>query len=226
MQERDWRLDNAAHELHYGDRIFPCDRDIESFACWAGHALLLSSDTDCLSLWDAEGLVRTIRVGVYPQDMAIVGNQAVVCGGADGCIHLLELPELQICSSYPLPGMPENIALADDRAYVLTLMTDTEVQTALIEVDLLCGRYRKLAALFGIPGAITLDTAGLWVAVSEMLLHFPHDRAEPDVMIQGFGLIDRITLLPDGLYLSDALEGRAYRLHRNGMHWTPIPIRT
>ena len=95
MQHAFFRVDNAAHLLHFGGRAFPCDREIVAARPWQGHALLLSADTDCLSLWDADGLIRTARVGVYPQDMALSAEAAWVCGGADGKLHVLTLPTLR-----------------------------------------------------------------------------------------------------------------------------------
>ena len=58
MQDSGWWIDHRTHMLHHGTHCFPCDREIEAMAVWRGHALLLSSDTDCLSLWDEEGLIR------------------------------------------------------------------------------------------------------------------------------------------------------------------------
>ena len=167
MRESDWWIDHAAHMLHHGSLSFPCSRDIEAMAVWENCALLLSSDTDCLSLWDEEGLARIARVGVYPQDMAVSGNAAYICGGADGKLHLLTLPELQETAEYPLPGMPERICLHQNTAYILTLMVEPEVHTALLRVELATGEYALIDSFFGVPEALAADESGLWVAVSE-----------------------------------------------------------
>lgn len=226
MLESSWRVDHAAHELHFNGRVFPCDRDIEASACWSGHALLLSSDTDCLSLWDESGLVRTLRVGVYPQDMAVADDHALVCGGCDGHLHIVSLPELQPVASLPLPGMPEKIALVDDRAYVMTLLTEPDVHTALLEVDPVFRQHWEIACFPGIPGALAAGHEGLWVAVSEQLLHFPFGSAAPDIQINGFGLISRISLQPDGLFLWDSLENARYFLRCSGRQCSLMPICT
>lgn len=167
MWQADIRVDNEAHVLHFDGHAFPCDRDVEAVKRWQDHALLLSSDTDCLSLWDTEGLVRLARVGVYPQDLAVTEDTAVVCGGADGRLHLLTLPDLFETAEYPLPGMPERLCLRGDKAWVLSLIPEPEVHTMLLVADLSTGCWTELRRFGGIPEAISVDEGGLWIAVSE-----------------------------------------------------------
>ncbi len=201
-------VDNAAHKLHHAGQDFPCDREIEALQVWRGYALLLSSDTDCLSLFDAEGLLRTARVGVYPQDMALQGDTAYICGGADGRIHLLSLPALQETASIPLPGMVERIALRGQTAYILTLLPEEPVCTALLSCPLSAMQHTELMRFPGIPGALAADASGLWVGVSEQVLHLPHGADSPDLMIDGFGLPRRIMPTADGAVVYDELENR------------------
>ncbi len=200
-------VDNAAHLLLHAGRIHPCDRDIEALLPWHGHALLLSSDTDCLSLWDGEGLMRTTRVGVYPQDMALQGDIAVICGGADGKVHLISLPELQVLAAHPLPGLPERISIRGHTAYLLTLLTEHEPQTALLRLELPTGRHQELARFSGLPGAICATETGLWVAVSELLMHLSLDSARTDTVIEGFSLIRRLDAQGNAILATDPLEG-------------------
>ena len=167
MWQTDLRVDNDTHVLHFRGHDFPCDRDVEAVQHWQGQALLLSSDTDCLSLWDEEGLIRTARVGVYPQDVAVAGDIAVICGGTDGRLHLLSLPDLFETADYPVPGMPERLCLRGDNAWVLTLLPEPEIHTMLLTIDLSTGKWTELRRFSGIPEAITADERGLWVAVSE-----------------------------------------------------------
>ena len=178
MWQTDLRVDNDTHVLHFRGHDFPCDRDVEAVQHWEGHALLLSSDTDCLSLWDEEGLIRTARVGVYPQDVAVSGNTAVVCGGADGRLHLLSLPDLFETAAYPVPGMPERLCLRGDKALVLTLLPEPEVHTMLLTLDLVTGKWMELRRFSGIPEAITADERCLWVAVSEGAVRLPFDELD------------------------------------------------
>lgn len=208
MQNADLWVDNEAHLLHMGSRVFPCDRDVEAISAWRDHALLLSSDTDCLSLWDADGLIRTAQVGVYPQDMAVAGNTAYVCGGADGMLHLLKLPDLYPSADYPLPGMPERVALHGDAACLLSLLADGDLETALLRLDIHNGTYLELARFAGLPGAITATESGLWIGVSEAVLHIPHGATEADLIIEGFGLPRRIDAEEDGVVVFDELEAR------------------
>lgn len=211
-------VDNAAHLLLHEERLLPCDRDIEALLTWRQHALLLSSDTDCVSLWDREGMVRTLRVGVYPQDMALYGDAAVICGGADGKAHLIALPELHPLMDYALPGMPERICIRGESAYLLTLITGPEVQTALLELALPTGRYRELARFPGLPGAICATYDGLWVAVSEMLLHLSPDAAQVHTVIEGFSLIRHLDAQGSSVLATDPLEGLCARVTK-----TPRP---
>ena len=199
-------VDNGAHLVHLDGRSFHCDRDIEAAVPWQGHGLLLSSDTDCLSLWDREGLVRTARVGVYPQDMAVQGDRACICGGADGKLHLLTLPFLRTEAAYSLPGMPERVCLQHHIAHVLTLLPEPEVHTALLHVNLTDGTTLEALRLPGLPGAITADQAGLWIGVSELVLHLPHASDAPDMVIGGIGLPRRIEVQSDGVLILDALS--------------------
>ena len=201
-------VDNAAHMLHHAGRCFPCDRDVEALALWNGHALLLSSDTDCLSLWDSEGLIRTARVGVYPQDMAVAGSTAYVCGGADGMLHLLDLPELRESSDFLLPGMPERVCIHENKAYILTLLSDDDVQTALLRLDLPLGASHEIMRFPGLPGTIAADGSGLWTGVSELVLHLPYGAKDADLLIKGFGLPRYIEVQSEGVLVVDELEDR------------------
>lgn len=210
MQLSDVWVDEGTHLLHFGKRVFPCDRDVEAIRLWNGHALLLSSDTDCLSLWDEEGLIRTARVGVYPQDMAVQADMACICGGADGKLHLLTLPDLQAEAEIPLPGMPERICLHADTAHVLTLLTDPDVQTLLLDVNLTTGRQQTAGRYSGLPGAITMDESGLWVGVSELVMHLPFGTDAPDVVIEGIGLARQIEVGADGIIITDALTDQKH----------------
>ena len=165
--KQDLHVDNASHTLYFRDKTFPCDRDIEVALLWREYALTLSSDTDCLSLWDMDGLVRLARVGVYPQDMALQHDTAYVCGGADGKLHLLSLPALEELAEYSLPGMPERLCISGGTVYILTLLTEPEVHTGLLQLPPNTGRWVLLRRLGGIPESIVADQSGLWIAVSE-----------------------------------------------------------
>ena len=203
-----WRLDNTAHLLYFGGRAFPCDREIVAARPWQGHALLLSADTDCLALWDADGLVRTTRVGVYPQDMAVHADAAWVCGGADGMLHRLTLPSLQETASIVLPGMPERVCLHDDDAWVLSLLAEPEVCTLLLQINLQKPEAQEITRFAGIPGTLTTDEKGLWVSVTELVVRLPWGTDVPDVIVEGIGLADKIEIKDDGMVITDGLNGR------------------
>lgn len=203
-----FRVDDAAHLLHFGGRAFLCDREIVAAHPWKGHALLLSADTDCLSLWDADGLIRTARVGVYPQDMTVQEDAVWVCGGADGKLHQLALPSLRETAEFALPGMPERLCLRGNDAWVLSLLAEPEVCTTLLRVDLQTGAAHEITQFSGIPGALTEDTTGLWVGVSELVVHLPWEADKPDVVVEGLGLPEKIAVQEKGVIITDGLEGR------------------
>lgn len=210
-------VNNAVHLLHHAGHLFPCDREIEALQTWRGQALLLSSDTDCLSLFDAQGLLRLTRVGVYPQDMAVRENTAYICGGADGRVHLLDLPSLQEKAAFPLPGLVERIALHQQTVYLLTLLPEEPVCTALLSCPLTTMQPAELRRFAGIPGALATDNSGLWVGVSEQLLHLPHGEDTPDMVIEGFGLPRRIIPIHGGALALDELENRLVQCTHQGV---------
>ncbi len=212
MGHADFWVDDAAHLLHLGGRAFPCDREIVASARWKEYALLLSADTDCLSLWDAEGLVRTARVGVYPQDMAVHEDAAYVCGGADGHLHLLALPELHAITAISLSGMVERVCVHAEAAWVVSLLPEPDVHTALFRVDLQTREALEITRFAGIPGALTADKTGLWLGVSEMALHLPWGMDTPDVIVKGISLPGLIDVQPEGVIITDTLEGRQFFL--------------
>lgn len=205
MRHGEVYADNAAHLVHMGGECFPCDREIEALVRWQGHVLLLSSDTDCLSLWDGEGLLRTARVGVYPQDAAVSVDTAFVCGGADGRVHLLSLPDLTEQAVYAVPGMPERICVQDGAAYLLTLLPEPEVRTALLRLDVQSGAQEELAQFAGIPGAIAADSGGLWLGLSGLVLRQPW---QGDTLVyEGFGLPRQIIAEEGRALIADPVQG-------------------
>lgn len=200
-----FRVDDAAHLLHFGGRAFPCDREIVAAHPWKEYALLLSADTDCLSLWDADGLIRTARVGIYPQAMAIAADAAWVCGGADGTLHRLSLPSLRETAEFQLPGMPERVCLHGESVWVLSLLPEEPGCTALLQVT---PKVQEITRFAGIPGALAADEKGLWVGVTELVVHLPWGTDVPDMIVEGIGLAERIEVQPKGVLIEDSLESR------------------
>lgn len=203
--------DNAAHLLWHS-RLLPCDRDIEALLLWQHYALALSSDTDCLSIADPDGWLVTARVGIYPQDMCLSGSSVLVCGGADGQVHHLSLPELHILRTFHVPGVAMRIHANGDAAHVLCSAGDEHMYTLLGRIDLATGAYAEIARLPGLPGAVQADAAGVWAAVTERLYHFPTGETQPDILLDGFGLIRHLERCSDGLLITDPLEDMVAQL--------------
>ncbi|MBQ8202246.1 MAG: hypothetical protein IJZ74_10840 [Clostridia bacterium] len=185
-------LDDSQHLLWLSGHLLSCDRDVEALQLWQGHALVLSSDTDCLSIADKDGWLVTTRIGMYPQDMCITGDTVCICGGADGLVHLLTLPELHTMATFPVPGQAQRIHVAGQTAYVLCAAESDGLRCRLCRLDLSDGRCRPLSELPGLAGAVRMDVNGVWVAASETLVHFPFDHSSPDCVFGGFGLIRHI----------------------------------
>lgn len=199
--------DNAAGLLWHSGRLLPCPRGVEALSLWHGHALLLSSDTDCLTLYDPAGEpLITARVGVYPQALCLHRDTAYVCGGSDGCIHALSMPELYQLDSWSLPGMTQRIAATDAALHVLCLTEDAGLQCLLVRLDRHSGRWEITQRWPGLPGAIAAGADGtLWAAASEQLYRLSPDAAVTDVY-EGFGLIRHIDVHHNMALVTDPLE--------------------
>lgn len=200
-------VDNAAHLLWHGQAL-PCPRDVEALALWQGYTLILSSDTDSLSIADRDNWLVTARVGICPQDMCLLEDSVLVCGGADGHVHRLSLPDLCLLQSYPVPGMAQRISAGDDAAHVLSAAGDEDMHTLLGRLDLRNGTYTEVARLPGIPGAVRGDgNGGLWAAATDRLCHFPAASTQPDAAFRGFGLIRHIDVQGNAALLTDPVAG-------------------
>ncbi len=210
---------DAPHRLLWmGEKLFPVDGGIEALLLWQGYPLLLSGDTDCLLLLDPQSgspLVLT-PVGVYPQDMCLMpGNAVAVCGGAEGAVHLLCLPELTIFRTIRVPGNAQRIAWQHGCLYVLCAAEDDGLCCLLCRLYPQTQRYEPLATLPGLPGALRGDGRGLWAAASEMLCYFPEGSTQPSVRLAGSGLIRHIDC-QDGLVLTtDPLMGQIQLIRKD-----------
>ena len=233
MLERDWReadcplgsvtnialesgrvaaLDNESHQLWLGGQVLRADTGIEAMQLWQGHCLTLSGDTDCLTLTDAATgeMLLTTPAGVYPQDMCVIPGMGMVavCGGADGTVRLLTLPDLRPVKTAHVPGNAQRIDASCGWLHVLCLTEDDGLKCLLCRVPIYGDRYDPVATLPGLPGAIHADRAGgLWTAASERLYHFPRDSRVPDWSLPGFGLIRHIDCWGQWALVTDPVMG-------------------
>lgn len=197
-------LDNTAHAVWTGQRIIPVDSGVEAMLLWGEHLLTLSGDTDCLTLLSLNGggPLLTIPVGVYPQDMCLLpGSRSLaVCGGADGMIHIIRLPELWEEQTIRLPGHVHRATCLGGVLYALCTVEDAGLCCQLCSIR--GGRCRPLARWPGLPGAIHRDDTGcLWVAASEVLCRFHKGEYHP---LKGeFGLIRHMDSRRGMLLISD-----------------------
>lgn len=202
--------DNTQRLVWLGDALFPVAGGVEALLLWQGRLLVLSGDADSLTLFSPAGTPLFLApVGVFPQDMALLpGGFVAVCGGAEGTVLLLRLPELTVDKRIRVPGSAQRIAWQGGLLYVLCAVEEDGLRCLLGRINPRTGRYDALTVLPGLPGAIHADSAGrLWVAASETLSCFrPGDRS-PRQTIGGFGLIRHIASWERHLLLSDPVTG-------------------
>lgn len=197
-------LDNTAHAVWVGRRIIPVDSGVEAMLLWENTLLTLSGDTDCLTLFSlATGQpLLTVPAGVYPQDMCLLpgGRSLAVCGGADGLLRVIRLPELWEEQALALPGSVQRVACMGSTLYVLCATEQDGLCCQLYRVE--GGRWSAIARWPGLPGAIHADSAGrLWVAASELLCCF--HQCEYRLLPGEFGLIRHMDSRGGKLLASD-----------------------
>lgn len=208
-------LDNTEHLLWFNDQLLSVASGMECLLMWRGFPLLLSGDTDCVTLLDASAgdPLFLAPAGVYPQDMCLLPDDAVaVCGGGAGAILLMHLPELQLIRRIQVPGSAQRIILAGKWLYVLCTIEDNGLQSLLCRVDPRSCRYEPLYTLFGLPGALHINDRGLWVSASENLYRFRPGEHRPMQVFPGFGLIRHIASRNNQLLLSDPVAGSLFLL--------------
>lgn len=200
-------VDNTSHRLWMSGSTLPVDSGVEKLLFWHDCLLTLSGDTDCLTLLDAAGApITTMPAGVYPQDMCLLpgGQLLAVCGGADGMLRLIALPECRVQRAIPLPGNVQRVAWWAGRLCVLCALEDDGLKCLLCAVAPQTGQVKHLARWPGLPGAIHADHHGrLWVAASEMLCCFEQGNCTPTYMQGDFGLIRHMDSHGGALLLSD-----------------------
>lgn len=204
--------DNAAHQLWLGGQPLLAASGMEALRLWQGRCLSLSGDTDCLTLLDAASgeLLLSAPAGVYPQDMCVLPGLGLVavCGGADGTVRLLSLPDLRPVKTARVPGNAQRIDASCGWLHVLCLTEDDGLKCLLCRVPIRGDRYDPVATLPGLPGAIHADRAGgLWMAASEKLYHFSRDSRLPDQALPGFGLIRHIDCWGQWALVTDPVMG-------------------
>ena len=208
-------LDNTEHLLWLNDRLLPVASGIECLLIWRDHPLLLSGDTNALTLLDpVSGTPMFLAPGgVYPQDMCLLpGNAAAVCGGDIGKILLLQLPDLQLIRHIPVPGSARRLARLGRWLYILCATEDDASPTLLCRADLRSDRYEPLRTLPGLPGALYADDTGIWAAVSDKLYHFVPQTRTFTERCRSLGLVQHITGMNHCHLLSDTLLGALFLL--------------
>ena len=202
--------DPVSRQLYRQGRIRALPTGVVALRCWRERLLMLSSETNCLTLCDAHDNPQvTSPAGIRPCDCCISGAFAVVCGGEDGCLHLFSLPELREVAAYPVPGCPMRVIAADGVLTCLSLMSPDPPQSLLFRFCPATEDFAPVALLPGLCGAIAATPTGsLWVGVGEQLLHFPLASVVPDVRLGGFGLITSLSCQDLQLLIGDSWAGR------------------
>lgn len=103
--------DSVNRLLYRQGRASTLPPGVEVLRCWRNQLLTLSSETNCLTLYDAHDYpLVTSPAGIRPCDCAVVDCQVIVCGCEDGCLHIFSLPDLREIAAYPVPGCPMRVA--------------------------------------------------------------------------------------------------------------------
>lgn len=202
--------DSVNRLLYRQGRISTLPPGVEVLRCWRNQLLTLSSETNCLTLYDAHDYpLVTSPAGIRPCDCAVVDCQVIVCGCEDGCLHIFSLPDLREIAAYPVPGCPMRVAADGGVLTCLSLLSPDPPQTLLFRLCLTSGDFAPVALLPGWCGAVTIaDDHTIWAGVGEQLLHFPLDSVVPDVQFGGFGLIRFLSCQQSKLLISDPWAGR------------------
>lgn len=216
--------DDAQHLLWNGRAVWPIDSGVEALAWWRGRALVLSGDTDSLTLLDPDtGQPQMLTpAGMYPQDLCFVsGDLAAVCGGADGLLRLIRMSDLRTVREIPLPGIPQRVAFASGVLTVLCLTGDAALNTLMVRVPLGGGPAQRVCVMPGLPGALCPDgRGGIWMAVTERVAHFPPQSCAPDLCLSDFGLVRHMERLGDRVLTSDPVLGQCVLVGPGGQRQT------
>lgn len=202
--------DSFSRQLYRQGRIRALPPGVVAIRSWRNQLLLLSSETNCLTLCDAHDNPQvTSPAGIRPSDCCVCGSFAVVCGGDDGCLHIFSLPDLREISAFPVPGCPMRVIASDGVLTGLSLLSPDPPQSLLFRFCPANADFAPVALLPGLCGALAMAADGsLWVAVGEQLLHFPLATVVPDVRLGGFGLITSLSCRQSQLLMSDSWAGR------------------
>lgn len=202
--------DERAHTLWLDGRLLPLDGGVEAlYRCEAG-VLCLSGDTDCLTLIDpCSGLpLITSPAGAYPQDVCLLSDRAAaVCGGMDGTLRLLRLPELTTLQVIRCPGSVQRVVRRGGTLYALCACGDETLRCVLCRITLSPARCEAVASWPGLPGCLHAEADGtLWIAASETLLRLP--PGGPVSRVPGdYGLIRRLDSRDGRLLAADPVLG-------------------
>lgn len=204
-------LDDRDHLMWNGERLFAVPAGVEAIACWQENCLVLSGDTDCITLLEADTGMPLVLVpaGVYPQELCLLpGRDAVaVCGGVDGSVRLLSLPELRPQGVFHVPGNAQRVACQGGWLCVLCAVEDDGLCCLAGRIPLYGGRYDPLLTMRGLPGAVRGDgRGGWWIAASECLCHLDA-KGQVDRRLLGQGLIRHMDAAGQRLLVSDPVLG-------------------
>lgn len=207
-------VDNTQQLLWSGDHLFPVDPGVEKLLLWRGHPLVLSGETNTLTLLDpSTGAPMFLApAGIYPQDMCFLSEHTIaVGGGEDAMVHIFRLPELSCEKTLILRGAVQRIAIHRQWLYVLCDAVG-ESHCMLQRVHPASMRYELLLELPGPSGTLYCGHHGLWVAAGECLCRLHGDDHRLLHHHQGFGWIRYIIGWHGALLLSDVAQGALYRL--------------
>lgn len=141
--------DSVNRLLYRQGRASTLPPGVEVLRCWRNQLLTLSSETNCLTLYDAHDYpLVTSPAGIRPCDCVVVDCQVIVCGCEDGCLHIFSLPDLREIAAYPVPGCPMRVAAGWRSAHLpVAAEPRSAAKTLLFRLCLTSGDFAPVALL-------------------------------------------------------------------------------
>lgn len=151
-------VDNAARQCSFAGRVFPCAPEITDALCWQGQPLLLSGESDSVTLHSREGTpLLTAPAGFAPRALCLLPHGALlaVAGGLSGEVLMLRLPALTLAQTLAAPGAPLCLAVSGRWLFAACAVGDAVMHCLLCRYSLATGRLETGPLFPGLPGALT-----------------------------------------------------------------------
>ena len=208
-------VDNAQRLCAWGTRTFPCAPDVTDAACWRGCPLLLSGESDSITLHAPDGMpLWTAPAGFAPRQLCLLpgGRCAAVACGLAGEVRLLRLPALTLLHACPVPGAACCLCWHQGALYAACVAGEGEIRGLLCRVPF-HAPAEVLAAVPGLPGALlSLPSGALLLGATERIYRFEGQPLRLTTVQAGFGLPRRMLVIQERLLVADPVQEALFTL--------------